>query len=374
MAPCGTFGDVAPLLTYAHQLKSEGHEVHFIITTDFKSLIQKNGFFCTEIPFNFTEFSNHNILLVGQPFMAFFHFKKDINRIVNICFESIKDIAIQFDLIIGSGLQFAAFSWAESMNIPYQHLLHAPVWISSKYHSPPFIKKQFRSTLLNKILWKLFIFVINSFLKKELNKQRLSLGLLPLKNIYAHFQRYIHISCSQDIIALPELGLLNKQIPYFFPITDVVIPKYLSAFLKTEKHMIYVGFGSMPIPNMDFIIGVLSELVGELGIKCIFQVNEGEYVEEYQSEDIFFLQERVSHADLFKKVDFIIHHGGAGTVHQAFKAEKPQMIIPCMLDQFYWASIIEKKELGVQSIFLNNLTRERLKDKIISGLEVNMTK
>jgi len=60
----------------------------------------------------------------------------------------------------------------------------------------------------------------------------------------------------------------------------------------------------------------------------------------------------VPHEALFERATLVIHHGGAGTTAAALHAGRPQIIIPHLGDQYYWAK--EAQKLGVAKV----LTRE----------------
>ena len=53
----------------------------------------------------------------------------------------------------------------------------------------------------------------------------------------------------------------------------------------------------------------------------------------------------VSHARLFPRVAAVVHHGGAGTTHTAARAGVPQVVVPHLLDQYYFARRVH--DLGV---------------------------
>ena len=53
----------------------------------------------------------------------------------------------------------------------------------------------------------------------------------------------------------------------------------------------------------------------------------------------------VSHASLFPRLSAVVHHGGAGTTHTASRAGVPQIVVPHVLDQFYFARRVQT--LGV---------------------------
>ena len=71
------------------------------------------------------------------------------------------------------------------------------------------------------------------------------------------------------------------------------------------------------------------------------------------------------HHLLFPKMALVVHHGGAGTTATAAKAGVPQIIIPHILDQFYWADRIHALGLGPKPIRRSKLTGEKLKAAII---------
>ena len=52
------------------------------------------------------------------------------------------------------------------------------------------------------------------------------------------------------------------------------------------------------------------------------------------------------HAALFPRVAAVVHHGGAGTTTIAARAGVPQLIVPHLLDQYYWAERVRALGLG----------------------------
>ena len=62
------------------------------------------------------------------------------------------------------------------------------------------------------------------------------------------------------------------------------------------------------------------------------------------SEDVF-VTGPVTHPKLFPRVAAVVHHGGAGTTTAAARAGVPQLIVPHVFDQFYFAKRLV--ELGV---------------------------
>ena len=48
---------------------------------------------------------------------------------------------------------------------------------------------------------------------------------------------------------------------------------------------------------------------------------------------------------IFGNMYAVVHHGGSGTTHTALKNGRPGLIIPHIVDQFYWGRTIEQLKL-----------------------------
>jgi UDP:flavonoid glycosyltransferase YjiC (YdhE family) len=70
------------------------------------------------------------------------------------------------------------------------------------------------------------------------------------------------------------------------------------------------------------------------------------------------------HRALFPRVAAIVHHGGAGTTRSAAGAGVPQVILPHLLDQYYWARRIEVLGLGPPSMPIERVTPAALAERI----------
>ncbi|MGW4089089.1 glycosyltransferase [Nocardia sp. NPDC004750] len=56
--------------------------------------------------------------------------------------------------------------------------------------------------------------------------------------------------------------------------------------------------------------------------------------------------DEVNHQALFARVAAVIHHGGAGTTTAAARAGVPQVVVPQMMDQPYWARRVVDLGIG----------------------------
>jgi vancomycin aglycone glucosyltransferase len=68
----------------------------------------------------------------------------------------------------------------------------------------------------------------------------------------------------------------------------------------------------------------------------------------------------VDHARLFPRVAAVVHHGGAGTTTAAALAGRPQVVVPHMYDQFYWAERVRSHGIGVRGPRASRLTAAKV--------------
>jgi vancomycin aglycone glucosyltransferase len=63
--------------------------------------------------------------------------------------------------------------------------------------------------------------------------------------------------------------------------------------------------------------------------------------------DACFVVGEVNHQALFGRVAAVVHHGGAGTTTTATRAGAPQVVVPQIADQPYWAGRVAELGIGV---------------------------
>ena len=56
----------------------------------------------------------------------------------------------------------------------------------------------------------------------------------------------------------------------------------------------------------------------------------------------------------------VIHHGGAGTTAATAISGIPQIIVPHILDQYYWGHQVHQSHLGPKPIWRSKLTPQKL--------------
>ena len=120
------------------------------------------------------------------------------------------------------------------------------------------------------------------------------------------------------------------------------LPAGLEAFLETGTPPVYVGFGSMRAPQDAARVAI--EAIRAQGRRAVVAQGWADLGLIDDRDDCFTVGE-VNQQQLFRRVAAVVHHGGAGTTTTAARAGAPQVVVPQMADQPYFAGRVA--ELGI---------------------------
>ncbi|CAF4147141.1 unnamed protein product, partial [Rotaria sordida] len=147
--------------------------------------------------------------------------------------------------------------------------------------------------------------------------------------------------------------------------TDTKIPDGLIKFLDPNNHyrneslspVIYIGFGSITGHDSDRILYIVLEALEKTGYRAVLS---GLAKDNDKLLKNVFKIDNISHDWLFQHVSAVCHHGGAGTTAAGLRADKPTIIVPFFVDQFFRSNAIEKNGAGPRALPGKNLTSDDL--------------
>ncbi|WAR52451.1 hypothetical protein PtB15_1B893 [Puccinia triticina] len=147
-------------------------------------------------------------------------------------------------------------------------------------------------------------------------------------------------------------------------------PPDLLAFLdrahSQNKKVVYIGFGSIVVPDPEATTKVIIESVKTAGVYAIVskgwserlssgtagkkgkRANTSEEEGMAEEEDLSMVYQiaAIPHDWLFPRIDAVCHHGGSGTTGASLRAGIPTIIKPFFGDQFFWAERVESLGIG----------------------------
>jgi sterol 3beta-glucosyltransferase len=134
-----------------------------------------------------------------------------------------------------------------------------------------------------------------------------------------------------------------------------------------SKPIVYIGFGSITVPNPNRVTTRIIDAVLKSGVRAILSKGWSARMSKPEENlkdtepvippEVYQL-DKVPHDWLFPQIDAALHHGGAGTTGASLRAGIPTLIKPWFGDQFFWASRVQK--LGVSNCYYFNASATKL--------------
>jgi UDP:flavonoid glycosyltransferase YjiC (YdhE family) len=359
LATFGSRGDVQPMIALTLALQSAGHDARLAGPPEKASWIRDMGCSFHPLGRDLTSFidsmKNAHSLSAATRFIRFLRDEIDSQ------FDSIPDMISGADLVLGASLVFSLSSISEAMGIRYRFIAFAPQLLPSSHHPFMAFKHQGLPEWMNRTGWNLAACLDKLNVSRLINRNRRKIGLAPVKSAWEHILGEDVILASDGEIAgvPPDSSISCVQTGHM----HLVQPSYsfpeLEAFLSAGPSPVYSGFGSMPKRDQANIVPLVVKAARNNGLRVVISKFWDEPSEFSGSEDVFFIQ-RYPHLDLFPRMAAVIHHGGAGTTATTARSGVPQIIVPHILDQYYWGNQIHQLQLGPKPIWRSRLTAEKL--------------
>jgi vancomycin aglycone glucosyltransferase len=324
------------------QLQELGAEARVCAPPDFSDLLDRVG-----VP----------MLPLGRSVRAQVHGEKPASpadaprvaaELVAAQFETLGAAAKGCDALVATGLMPAgARTVAETLGIAYVCVTFTPRVLPSPHQAPlprpgpPFPPGETD----NRVLWDIDAERVQALYGAPLNTHRAALGLPPVDNVRDHV-----LTDRPWLAADPTLGPWPGS-----PDFDVVqtgawilpdkrpLPAELVAFLDAGTPPVYVSMGSVRAPEK--VARVAIEAIRSQGRRAVVGRGWAELALIDDQDDCFAVDE-VNHQALFARAAAVVHHGGAGTTTTAARAGVPQVVVPQIADQPYWAGRVADLGIG----------------------------
>lgn len=140
-------------------------------------------------------------------------------------------------------------------------------------------------------------------------------------------------------------------------------PPALRRFLEAGPPPVYIGFGSMPHVDTARLNQVILSAVQSAGTRAILATGWGALSPGNANGHILQI-DGAPHDWLFPQCRAVVHHGGAGTTHEALRAGLPSLVCPFFGDQGFWGARVRQAGCGPSPIPVKKLTEARLGDAL----------
>ena len=358
------------MLALTRELVRAGHAVRMVAPPDFGAQVEATGAEHVPIGTSMRAFMQRMagpLQLGGLAFMrAMYRF--GVVSLREQC-RLLPEAARGMDRILTAGTIVAAGSAAKLHGIPFRAVAYTPAVLPSPESSPALFPLQLRSPVGNRLLWWAALGSLQATLRPALERQRRALGLPPIDDLPREVlsPRPLLAADAPLAPAPRSCPLAPETIRCLHPLRGDPLPPKLEAFLQAGPPPVYLGFGSMPDPDPRSTTARLLAALSQLGCRAVLSSGWAGLGEGALPEGVEVVGS-VSHAELFPRMAAVVHHGGAGTTHTAARSGVPQIVIPHVLDQFYFARRVH--DLGVSP---PALPRKRLRvDQLVATVRATL--
>jgi len=358
----GTRGDVQPIVALGVALKARGHLVQLVAPANFLTWVRGHG-----LDMQSDGIDVEALLRSSASGLQSLSWQmRYLLDATPLLFEPVARASEGCDLIVCAGIQFAAASVAQWRNVPYAHVVFCPCATPNSATPPPNVHTQTLPRWINRLLWQAGGPLADLALRAPINRGRASLGLKALDNPISQI-----LNGRTILAADPDLGPLPHDAPKGAMTTDAwvleepgALDARVEAFLQQGPAPIYIGFGSMIAPRACELVVQAVAAARAIGRRAVIAGGWAALQAHIQEADDVITLDNVPHSLIFPRVAAAVHHGGAGTTTAAARAGVPQILLPHILDQYYWAHRVEVLGLGPPALPIERVTVERLRDRM----------
>jgi len=342
----GSLGDVHPYIAVARALISRGHEAVIATAEDYRGLIEGAGVKFAPVRPAMTELGDYQTL-VKKTFDVLRGPEYLIRRVVmphlRSAYEDLLTASNRADVLVSHPLAMTLPLVAEQRGLPLAATVLSPMSFMSPYDSPvfgfaPWLKKlSIFGPRPYRCMFKIVRPIVSRW-EKPLQKFRRELGLPPLQNPHmfeGQFSTLLNLALFDSQLARPQPDWPgNTHIcgsPVFDgPPADNDAIEDLEQFLACGDAPIIFALGSSAVWIAGDFWDRAIEATQKLGRRAVLLT--GPNVPK-SLPDTIRAYSYLPYSKVFPHAAAIVHQAGIGTLAQAMRAGRPQLIVPVAFDQ-----------------------------------------
>jgi sterol 3beta-glucosyltransferase len=383
----GSRGDVQPYVALALGLVKNGHEVTLAAPENFKGLVEGYGINFHALHGNAEEIIYTpeclKIIHKGNDVDFMRYLSKILTHIREPLLRDLLACAAKVDALIVNNLGANIYA-AVAEKLGKKMLivqLNPPIISTGEFAvtNLSFINwgwyNRMTYRLVNAVLWQL--------IKKSTVEFRKMLELPPLKrSIIRQFEDdqipVIH-AFSNELINRPAdwqshysvVGFLTVPAGLHGKQNTIVLSPDLIQWLKQGEKPVYIGFGSIPVPDANKLGSIISHILTTTNNRIVFC--EGwSHIPNLPVHPNLFVVHSTDHQWLLPQCKAAVIHGGIGTLAAVLKAGVPVIIVSIFVDQPIWGNLIANKKKKGLHLPWSKLTADRLVNAIDLATQPNV--
>ncbi|KDR85269.1 hypothetical protein GALMADRAFT_51808 [Galerina marginata CBS 339.88] len=382
----GSRGDVQPYIALAKGLMVDGHKCRIATHGEFREWIESHG-----IEFGYVGGDPAELMRIcienGTFTVSFLKegllkFRGWLDDLLKTSWEACQGT----DVLVESPSAMGGYHIAEALAIPYYRAF-TMTWTRTRAYPHAFaVPERKMGGSYNYMSYVMFDQVFWRAQAGQINRWRrnfLHLGPTSLDKMEPHKIPFLY-NFSPHVVPPPLDWPEWIRVTGYWFLEDADVsakkwipPATLVHFIdnahKTGRKVVYIGFGSIVVPDPKAMTHCVIDAVLRSGVHAILskgwsdrlqvKTSEATEPEEPLPPEIYPISS-VPHDWLFQRIDAACHHGGAGTTGASLRAGIPTVIRPFFGDQFFWADRVEALGVGTG---VRKLTASNLSDALAAA-------
>jgi vancomycin aglycone glucosyltransferase len=345
LAGVGTRGDLQPLVALAHRLRALGHDARLAGSETGRSAAQAAGVDLLPIGPDVPTMMRVAGAVDDRPLATMRLLARIVRETMDAQFAVLEPHLAWADVLVAGGLVLAAPALAERAGIPLRMVSYAGHLLQSRNNPSPWTPALGLPGWANAASWWAYGRVYSAMIQGPSNAHRERLGLRRTRALHHPMFPAGSLFLAADPELSPPPGrrvpTSVQTGPWFLP-EEGHLPPAAQAFLDAGSTPVYLGFGSMPAADAARITRLVVDAVEKAGVRALLSAGAaglgaaGPGAAGPGASDLpdtCLALGDCPHSALFPRVAGVVHHGGAGTTHEAARAGVPQLVIPHLLDQ-----------------------------------------
>lgn len=351
----GSFGDLHPFIAVGLALKARGLEPVVAASEQYRSKVESEGLAFHSVrptPDQIladTGLDNSEILTRAAKGVTGFVIKTMVTPYIQETYDDLHEVMLDAELVVASSFSIVARLAIAKLKLTSVSLLLFPCAFASPMEPPYLMEAPYLSTARRifgpraaKVILDQGMAVLR-WQTRGVSRFRRQLGLPPVRT-----DEVLNEPLCADWVAVaysPCLGPLPPDIPTTCEIVGfsfydsetggpVSLSKPLADFLDAGPPPLVFTLGSFLVHAGDRFYERAVEVARRLRMRAVLLVGpEAEPALRRLSAQDIFVAGYAPHSLIFPHAAAIIHHGGIGTVGQALRSGRPQLVCPLMGDQ-----------------------------------------
>ncbi|USW56180.1 Putative pleckstrin domain, UDP-glucuronosyl/UDP-glucosyltransferase, GRAM domain-containing protein [Septoria linicola] len=351
----GSRGDVQPYIALCKGFLADGHQPTIATHAEFRPWVERHGIAFKEVdgdPAELMRICVENGMFTPSFFLeANGKFRSWLDDLLVSSWKACQGA----DLVIDSPSAMSGIHIAEALEVPYFRAFTMP-WTRTRAYPHAFaVPRQKRGGAGQINRWR---------------GKTLKLGPTSLDRLQQNKVPFLY-NFSPSVVPQPlDFSDWIKVTGYWFldEGTDYTPPEELAGFIKKarddDQKLVYIGFGSVTVSDSRQLMQQIVDAVVKADVRCILSKGWSDRFEKAETKlaplelpSCIHQIRAAPHDWLFKQVDAVVHHGGAGTTGASLRVGVPTIIKPFFGDQFFFATRVE--DLGV-GMHLKKVTANQL--------------